>query len=162
MMFFNFNVIARPAEDVAHRIPDPEGRALWTMFHRELMGRLFLIVDEADKAEHLETWLVREGFKAFQYEILETKDPVIKAERVHQLSASLGRTNWYVDNDPRTCARTLEKGIPTLMVANPYIIRPEWVAPRDIQPWGELVAEIERQDELRNRRTWGEMEEPSS
>ena len=131
---------------------------MWTMFHRELMGRIFVVVDKADSKEHLETWLLREGFKAFQYEILDTTDPVIKADRVHQFSASLGRTTWYVDNDPRTCARTLEKGIPTLMVGNPYIIRPEWTAPRDVKSWGELVDEIERQNEMRNRKTWGEME----
>lgn len=160
MIFMNFNVIARPAEDVAHRIPDPEGRALWSMFHREMMGRIFLIVDQCDKPEHLETWLVREGFKAFQYEILDSNDPVIKAERVHQLSASLGRTNWYVDNDPRTVSRTLERGISSLLVAVPYTIRPEWVAPKQVKPWGEMVEEMDRQAEMRNRKTWNELETP--
>jgi hypothetical protein len=149
------DVIARPADMVANRVPDPEGRALWRMFHKETMGRMMLIIDKCDNEEHLEIWLKREGFKAFQYHVLDTTDPVIKADKIHTLSASIGRTNWYIDNDPETCALTLKLGIASIMVGNPYIIRPEWsTSVKEIRPWGTLVDEMNRQAELRAEKEW--------
>ena len=160
MILFNFEVLARPAHKVTNRLPEPEGIKLWKVFHEAEMGRLMLIVNETDNVEHLETWLKREGIKAFQYQVLDTDNIDIKVEKIHQLSSAIGRASWYIDNDPATCARTLQLGIPSIMAGTPYIIRPEWSSNTQTvrKGWSDLVDELNTQAELRAEKSWGEME----
>lgn len=118
-----------------------------------------IVYDGEPQKDIFEHWLMQEGFKAATYEVFDTKDPVIKAEKVHLLTTLFGRAGWYVDVDPRTVARTIAKGIPSLLVGSPYTIRPEWEQEKTITPWGELVAEMDRQNLLKTQKAWRELED---
>jgi hypothetical protein len=157
VIIFNFNVIARPAELIGQRQPCTEGRHIWNMFHDKELGRICLICEDDYSPETFEQWLKRESFKPAMYEMVDFSDPVLKAEKVKTLSALWGKTHWYVDNDPRTCAETLKLGIPTLVVANPFIIRPEWDKERDIKAWDLLVDEMDAQAIKEANKTWREL-----
>lgn len=154
MIVFNFSVLARPAESLALRQPDPEGREIWSMFFTAHYGRICLAVNEDYPREQLEEWLKKEGFKPSFYETILETQPVLVAERVHRISAVFGKAKWYVDNDPQVCAETLKLGIPTMLVASPYIIRPEWNVDKTVKPWDTLVEEVNRQHLLRANKTW--------
>lgn len=154
MILFNFDVLARPGESLALRQPDPDGRAVWSMLFDKYTGRICVISNtEYDRAQ-FEEWLKREQFKASVYEFVDQVDPVLKAERVHIIGSSFGRINWYVDNDPRVCSETLKLGVPTLLVACPYIVRPEWDMGRKVKEWGSLVDEMDSQALKAAEKTW--------
>jgi hypothetical protein len=157
MILFHMDVLARPHEDFGARVPDSEGMRLWSDLHQTHLGRLGVVVDEIPSQAILEHWLRVNGVKAVIYEVLETTDPQIKAEKVQRLMMSVGIQDWYIDTDPRTVALTLRMGIPSMLIANPYVLRPEWLedagGPR---PWGELVTEMDSQLELRAARAWKE------
>jgi hypothetical protein len=158
MIIVNFDVIARPHEQVSHRLPDPEGIRLWRMLHKDTRGRMMIVTDECDSEDNLETWFLAEGVKPSIYQNIDTKDPLIKADKIHLLAASVGKLDWYIDNDPRACANTIGLGIPTLIVGSPYVIRPEWNSHQEIRPWGDLVVEMDHQAVLRNTKTWSDFE----
>lgn len=154
MIVFNFSVLAKPAETLATRQPDSDGRAVWGAFFDKYMGRIILVCNEDyDRAQFTE-WLKREQFKASMLDFIETEDPVLRAEKVHRVGSAAGRIDWYIDNDPRTCAETLKLGIPTIMVASPYIVRPEWDGGRKVKDWGALVDELDTQALKAAERTW--------
>lgn len=154
MIVFNFSVLAKPAETLATRQPDSDGRAVWGAFFDKYMGRIILVCNEDyDRAQFTE-WLKREQFKASMLDFIETEDPVLRAEKVHRVGSAAGRIDWYIDNDPRTCAETLKLGIPTIMVASPYIVRPEWDGGRKVKDWGSLVDELDTQALKAAERTW--------
>lgn len=159
MILFNFDVITRPAETLGQRQPDPEGRFIWNLFHEKELGRICLIVNEEYDRTMFETWLKRENFKASMYEFVEFTDPVLRAERIHTLSGVWGgRIKWYVDCDPRVCAETVKRGLPTLLVATPYTIRPEWSGPKQIKSWDVLTSELDEQAYRAASKTWGDAE----
>lgn len=158
MIVFNFDVIARPSENLGARQPDPEGRDLWRMFFDKSVGRIVLVVNDDVNRQILEIWLKKEGFKPALYEVMDTHDPVLKAEKVQLLTTAFGKASWYVDNDPATCARTMRLGIPTLMVCSPWVVRPEWHEQRVPRDWDDIVEESARQAVLRAEKTWGELE----
>lgn len=154
MIVFNFSVLAKPAETLATRQPDSDGRAVWGAFFDKYMGRIILVCNEDyDRAQFTE-WLKREQFKASMLDFIETEDPVLRAEKVHRVGSAAGRIDWYIDNDPRTCAETLKLGIPTIVVASPYIVRPEWDGGRKVKDWGSLVDELDTQALKAAERTW--------
>lgn len=157
MILFNFDVIARPAETLGQRQPDSDGRYVWNLFHEQEMGRICLIVNDDYDKDLFETWLKRESFKAAMYEFVDFSDPILRAERIHTISAIWGRAKWYVDNDARVCAETLKRGIPTLLVASPYIIRPEWTAPKQIRSWDSLTLELDDQAIKASTKTWNDV-----
>lgn len=133
------------------------------MFHKQSMGHMCVVVDEELNRDIFEQWLMREGYKAQIYEFLDTSDPVVKAEKVHLLTTSFGRAGWYIDNDPRTLALTIAKGIPSLLVGSPFTIRPEWEeSGRQIRPWDELVSEMDRQHLKKVQKAWTLAEEVES
>lgn len=154
MILFNFNVLARPGEVLAARQPDPDGRAIWSMLFEKFSGRICVISNVEYDRMQFEEWLKIEQFKASVYEFVDQVDPVLKAERVHTIGASIGRINWYVDNDPRVCAETLKLGIPTLVVASPYIVRPEWGSGRQVKEWDSLVDEMDSQALKAAEKSW--------
>jgi len=156
VIVFNFDVIARHSETLGSRLPDPDGRRLWNMFFDHSVGRIALVVNEDVDTGILETWLKKEGFKPVVYEVLDTPDPTLKAEKVQLLTTAFGRANFYVDNDPPTCARTMRLGIPTLMVCTPWVVRPEWHEERVPRDWDDIVEEKTRQTLLRAEKTWGD------
>lgn len=154
MIVFNFGVLARPNKSVALRQPDPDGMRLWRQFHESNLGRLGLVVDEEYEQEHLEHWLRLHGVKAAIHQTLYTDDPVAKADKVHLLMASVGKIEWYLDSDPLACKETLARGIPTILVVSPYVVRPEWHDTKPARAWDELVAEVDRQQTLWAERDW--------
>lgn len=156
MIIFNFDVLARPNNEFGARLPDPEGVKLWLMLHDQTLGRLAVVVDGDPKRDHLEHWLTVNGIKAAMYEILDTDDPVVKADKVHRISMAAGRSDWYIDVDPLTVVETLRLGIPSLLVANPYVVRPEWMESKGPRPWDQVVSEIERQKLIKANKTWGD------
>lgn len=156
MIVFNFDVLARPGKELGARLPDPDGMRLWRMLHEQSLGRVAVVVDEEVDIPIFEHWLKINGVKAAVYDIFDTNDPQIKAERIHRLSMSVGRSDWYIDNDPVTAAITMKLGVPTLLVCNPYIVRPEWVGAKAKRPWDDLVQEIDSQAEMRANKTWGD------
>ena len=88
--------------------------------------------------------------------MLDEPDPVLRAEKVHRIGAVFGKPEWYVDNDPRTCAETLKLGMPTLLIASPYLVRPEWSNMKVIREWGSLVEEMDNQALKAAEKTWRE------
>ena len=157
MIVFNFSVLARPAESLSLRQPDPEGRAVWGAFFDKYMGRIILVCNEDYDRGQFTDWLKREQFKASMLDFIDTTDPVLRAEKVHRVGSAAGRIDWYIDNDPRTCAETLKLGIPTIVVAAPYIVRPEWDTGRKIKEWGSLVDELDNQALKAAEKTWGDV-----
>lgn len=156
MIVFNFDVLARPGESLSLRQPDPDGRAVWSMMFEKYTGRICVVSFTEYDRPQFEEWLKREKFKASVYEFVDQIDPVLKAERIHIIGSSFGRINWYVDNDARVCAETLKMGIPTMVVASPYVIRPEWDTGRKVKEWGSLVDEMDSQALKAAEKTWRE------
>ena len=154
MIVFNFSVLARPAETLSLRQPDSEGRAVWGAFFDKYMGRIILVCNEDYDRNQFTEWLKREQFKASMLDFIDATDPVLRAEKVHRVGSAAGRIDWYIDNDARTCAETLKLGIPTIVVAAPYIVRPEWDGGRKIKEWGSLVDELDTQALKAAERTW--------
>ncbi len=157
MIIFNFDVLARPGASLAVRQPDPDGRAIWRMMFEHYTGRICVVSTTEYPKIQFEEWLKREQFKASVYEFLDVPDAVLKAERVHIIGSSFGRITWYVDNDPLACAETLKLGIPTLLVASPYIVRPEWGGTKTTKEWGTLVTEMDEQALKASEKSWREM-----
>lgn len=153
-------MLARPHVELAQRVPIREGLELWSDLHQTHNGRLGLVVDECEDTFIFEHWLKINNIRASVYESLDTRDPIIKAEKVHHLGMAIGRSSWYIDVDADTVAETLKRGIPSLLVAHPYIMRPEWAPGKmpTIRPWDELVEEIDKQKLMQAERTWGDPE----
>ena len=126
------------------------------MLHDQSIGRICLVVNEDYSKLIIEDWLKKEGIKPSFYEMLDEPNPVLRAEKVHRIGAVFGKPEWYVDNDPRTCAETLKLGIPTLLIASPYLVRPEWSNMKTIKEWGVLVEEMDNQALKAAEKTWRE------
>lgn len=156
MILFNFSVLARPADSIALRQPDSQGLYIWRMMHDQSVGRICLVVNEDYSKLIIEDWLKKEGIKPSFYEMLDEPDPVLRAEKVHRIGAVFGKPEWYVDNNPKTCAETLKLGIPTILVASPYVVRPEWANMKVMREWDTLVEELDNQALKAAEKTWRE------
>jgi hypothetical protein len=156
VIIFNFSVVAKPGQSLGERQPDRSGMYIWKMMHDQSIGRICLVVNETYQRPILEDWLKVEGLKPSFYELLDEPSPNLRAEKVHRIGAVFGRPEWYVDNDPLTCAETLKLGIQTLLVASPYIVRPEWSGERTIRAWDTLVEEMDNQALKAAEKTWRE------
>lgn len=157
MILFNLSVLARPAETLVLRQPDPDGRRLWKALFEQTTGRICLVINEPYDRGSIEHWCKVEGFKPSFYEILDEPVITLRAEKIHRISSTFGRPEWYIDNDPRLCAETLKLGIPTLVVACPYIVRPEWDGERVVKEWSQLVDSMDAQALKSAERTWGDI-----
>ena len=156
MILFNFSVIAKPGQHLGERQPDSHGMGIWRMFHENTIGRICLIINEEYQKPVLEDWLKVERIKPAFYEMFEEPSANLKAERIHRIGAVFGKPEWYIDNDPITCSETLKLGIPTILVASPYIVRPEWSGERVIKSWDTLVQEMDEQALKAANKTWRE------
>lgn len=158
VIIVNFDVVARPGDELGSRVPDPQGIRLWSMFREQNLGRVGLVVnyDHDMKRDILETWLKKEGIKASFYDAVGTNKD-IKREKILQLLSLHGRAEMYVDTDVELCTALIKDGVPCLIYANPTIIRPEWhdMAPKRTS-WEELSAELDRQALLKAERDWKE------
>lgn len=161
MIIFNFDVLARPGDSLPTRLPDREGLRLWTTFHEQTMGRLAVVVNGDPDLPQLEHWFKVNGIKAAVYEVFHSDDVDVKLEKVQLLTAAAGKMDWYIDVDPRMIAKALSVGIPSLLVANPYVVRPEWSDNLRKRSWDELVEEVDRQALMRAERNWSELKDVS-
>lgn len=158
MIVFNFNVIARPSQELGSRVPDPDGMYLWRTLHEASVGRVGLVVEEASDKNVLETWLKINNVKAVMYDVLDTTEPKLCAEKVALIMSSAGGRGMYLDTNPHTIANTMQLGIPSLLVCQPFVVRPEWSSKKTMKGWDTLVEEIDKQAMARSERNWGELE----
>lgn len=151
MIVFHFDVLALPSSSLATRQPHPDGVRLWRLHHDSSGGRIGLLVDDSYEQDKLEHWLKMEGIKAAVYDFAP---PVadLKADKVHYLTSINGKMDWYVDVDPETCALTLAKGIPTMLVMTPSTV--PWSPQNQMKGWDTLVDEIERQKLEQSKKEW--------
>jgi hypothetical protein len=127
------------------------------MFFEKYMGRVVLVVNEEYDKEPFEQWLKKEGYKPSMYEFIDEIAPDLKAQKIHRIGSVFGRINWYVDNNARVCSETLALGIPTMVVAAPYIVRPEWDTQRELRQWDTLVTEMDNQALKAAEKSWGDV-----
>lgn len=159
MIFFNFNVIAREGAELGSRVPDPEGMTLWRSMHESSVGRIGIIYSgPLDSPHTLEAWLKLNQVKAAMYEVTDTTEPKLCAEKVCLLAASAGGRTMYFDTDPDTIAHTYANGIPSMLVCQPYVVRPEWSSGKVMRGWESLVEEITKQKLARAEKQWGDIE----
>lgn len=158
MILFNFDVLARPNTDFGARIPDPDGILLWRAMHEQTIGRVGVVINGSPKKGHVEHWLKVNDIKASFYEILDSTDPKVIEEKVSLYLASAGGRHMYFDTDPSVIAQTLQAGIPSILVCQPFVIRPEWSTTKRMRSWEDLTQEIDKQKLAKAEKTWGDDE----
>lgn len=158
MILFNLDVLARPHNEFGSRVPDPEGLMLWRAMHEHSMGRIAVVVNTAPDRSVVEHWLKINQIKAASYDLLDSLDSSIIAEKVQLYLGAAGGRHMYFDTNPDVITLTLSAGIPSTLVCQPYVVRPEWNGPRAIQSWESLTAEIDKQKLARAEKNWGELE----
>ncbi len=159
MLVVHFDVLALPSEELVTRLPSSEGRKLWNVMFDKYMGRIVVLIDHDTNIDFAQEWLKRERFKASViHQTLDVYDSqaTARAEAAWLVSAQLGKMEWYLDVDPASCAATLAKGVPTLLVAIPSVIRPEWRSARTMRGWDAITTEIDEQALRRAEKTWGD------
>lgn len=159
MLVVHFDVLALPSEELATRLPSSEGRKLWSVFFERFLGRIIVLIDHDTDMAFVSEWLKRERFKAsmiFQTLDVYSDRSIARAEAAWLASAQVGKLEWYLDSDPGACAEMLSRGVPTLLVAVPSVMRPEWRNPRSIRGWDDIANELEEQALRRAEKTWGE------
>jgi hypothetical protein len=159
MLVIHFDVLALPAEELVERLPSSEGRKLWNVLFDKYMGRIVVIIDAETDLHFAQEWLKRERFKASViHQALDMYEDraTARSEAAWLVAAQLGRMDWYLDTDPATCAAMLAKGVPTLLVAVPSVMRPEWRSPRSVRGWDAITSEIDEQALRRAEKTWGD------
>ena len=159
MLVLHFDVIALPAQSVGERQPSPEGRRLWNILFDQFSGSVVLIIEADSLLAEVQGWLMREGFKPSLIQIEDepfNSGESSRANAVWKVSSGVGKVSWYFDVDPEACAQTLQKGIPSILVGIPSIIRPEWRNPKVIKGWDTLSQEISVQKARRAEQLWEE------
>ena len=107
--------------------------------------------------EALSHWLKTEGYKPSIIDISREDGPDSKHLRLQTLQASFGKIRFYYDTDAKAVALALHEGIPSLLFANPMMLRPEWGTEKLMRPWDDLVVEMEQQQIKHNEATWGDV-----
>lgn len=159
MIVFNFDVLARPNVEFGARVPDPEGMYLWRTLHEATVGQMGVVVTEdIPDNKVLEAWLKINGIKAIMYDVLGTREPRMCAESVARILAAAGGRSMYFDTHAPTIAETYSAGIPSLLVCQPFVVRPEWSTQKVMRGWDSLVEEIDRQAIARSEKNWRELE----
>jgi hypothetical protein len=65
--------------------------------------------------------------------------------------------DMYIDVDPHRTAGVLARGMPTLLLGDPYVLRKEWSEEEVNRPaWDVIVEELDRQAVLRSKKEWSE------
>jgi hypothetical protein len=157
MIIMTMDVLAYPASTVGERQPSLEGRRLWEVLFAKYNGRIIVVADKRDNFEHLSVWLKRENFKPSAIDFAYDNGSDAKVERARHLRAVHGGLHWFLDTDPEVIRQTVHDGIPSLLVAVPYVTRPEWHYEKERKPWDELSAELDQQALLRSEERWREL-----
>lgn len=159
MIVFNFDVLARPHVELGARVPDPEGIYLWRTLHEATIGQMGIVVTEdLPDTKLLEAWLKMNNVKAIMYDVLGTREPKLCAESVARILSAAGGRGMYFDVDPATISNTYASGIPSLLVCQPHVVRPEWSSEKKMRGWDSLVEEIDRQVLAKSEKNWRELE----
>jgi hypothetical protein len=159
VIVFNFDVLARPSAELGSRVPDPEGLYLWRTLHESTIGQMGIVVTEAiTDTSLLEAWLKMNSIKAIMYDVLGTREPKVCAESVARILSAAGGRSMYFDTDPATISETYASGIPSLLVCQPYVVRPEWSTQKVMRGWDSLVEEIDKQTLAKSEKNWRELE----
>ena len=158
MIILTYDVIAHRNKEIGASQPRKEGRRLWNVLYTAYGGRISLIVDNALKYEEpvVSEWLKREQFKVSVVDFTDLSGADNKLDRVRLLQSMFQRVDWYVDTDPLTIAKTLKEGIPSLLMAVPNTIRPEWEQEHETTKWSELTKELDKQALKKAERSWDE------
>ena len=148
-----YNRILEVSDD-AKQITLPDSR--YYRRNGEYYPSITYVLGYYPKGKFFEDWLKKEGIKPSFYEMLDEPDPVLQAEKINRIGAIFGKPEWYVDNNPRTCAELLKLGMATLLIASPYLVRPEWSNMKVIKEWDVLVEELDTQALKAAEKTWRE------
>lgn len=156
MIIVNFDVIAHRATEVGSSQPRKEGRKLWNIMFSAYNGRICMLIDNVNKEQHklVEEWLKKESFKAGFVDYTQDVGAEARLERVRSIYASFQRIDWYLDIDPNAVEKTLKEGIPSLLVAVPNTVRPEWESGKSTIKWDTLITEMEHQALKKAERSW--------
>lgn len=160
MIVVHFDVLAQPSESLITRQPSVEGRRLWNTFWDRYQGRTILTCDPETPIELLKEWLTKEYYKPSliqQADEYERSGSTPRADAVWKVQSTLGKVDFYLDTDPDTCSRTIAMGIPTLLVAVPHFIRPEWNREQTLREWTSVVNELETQASRKSMKKWDEL-----
>lgn len=158
MIVFNFNVLARPSQEFGARVPDSDGLLLWKAMHQETIGRIAVMVNGSPSRDMVEHWLKVNSIKAAAYDILDTIDPVVVADKVSLYMAAAGGRHMYFDTDPMAVSLMMKAGITSILVTQPFVVRPEWHTEKQMRSWESLTQEIDKQKLARSEKTWGDIE----
>ena len=157
MIILTMDVLAYPAETIGQRQPIFESRRLWSALFETYNGRILLVADKRDPLEHVQNWLKRENFKPSMIDLSFDNSSEAKIERARHLRAVHGNVHWFMDTNPDVVRQCLRDGIPSLLVAVPYVARPEWHYEKERKSWDDLSAELDQQALLRAEERWREV-----
>ena len=158
IIVFDYDVVARPGNDLGGRAPDPDGMALWRTHHDKSMGSMGIVYPGSlDNTEILQSWLMINGVKAPMYEILDTTDPALQADKICRILAASGKRSIYVGANPDTVREVYARGSVAILFMTPHVVRPEWGGGKMIKAWTELTAEIDNQRAMKAEKNWGEL-----
>ncbi len=161
MYIFHLDALAHAHEEMIQRLPRRNGLLLWRALYESSMGRMGVVVTDAVETEKLETWMRLHNIRASVYEVMDPEmgplDRQIEAMMIHN---GMRTGDMYVDVDPLKISQLISRGVPTLLLGDPYVLRKEWseIEPKDSPGWDELVAEMDRQKIYRTKKEWNEDE----
>jgi hypothetical protein len=156
MYVFHLDSLAHPHEELIQRLPRRTGLLLWRNLHESLLGRMGVVLTEEAPADKLETWLRIHNIRAAIYEILDPSLAPIDEQLENVMRINGQRAgDLYIDVDADRSASMLRRGVPTLLLGDPYVLRKEWEDEGVSRPsWDELVAEMDRQAVLKSKKEW--------
>lgn len=156
MIVVAFDVIANPGAELGSRQPNPVGRKIWNMLFMQNNGRICLLADGIDKSKHelLKEWLKKENYKPNSIDISQDSGVDHRLDRIRAIYAGYGKIDFYVDIDPSIARLAIKEGIPTILLTDPHVVRPEWETTKDIRNWDKLVEEIEHQTLRKAEKSW--------
>lgn len=158
MILFNFDVLARPHEELGARVPDPEGMYLWRSLFEASVGRLGVLYSGDPDTVMMENWLKINQVKAIMYDVTGTTEPKVCAEKAAAILAASGGRSMYFDINPYVVKEAYALGIPSMLVCQPFVIRPEWVSTKQMKGWDILTEEIDKQAIARAEKKWGDLD----
>lgn len=163
MIVFSFHALAREATELGESSPIPTAMHLWRALHTASLGSMAVVYNgilDFEKRPLLEEWLKINQIKALTVLYSDSLDPPMCGEKVARyMAASGGAHNVYIDTDPAIIKEVVSAGITSMLLADPTVVRPEWVTEKSIKSWDSLVSEITHQKLIKAQRNWGEMED---
>jgi hypothetical protein len=128
----------------------PDGLIVYRAF--KSIARVVIISDMERK--NAETWMAMNKMPDFD-DLIDSNVNLDPDEQLRSRQIKVARTRgsieFYVDADPMMVAEAMRLGIPAILVTTPAYIRPEFRpdAPKGVRPWGEIVAETNRQQAMK-------------